>query len=153
MTKTKRTGPGLFNRFLFALDDLLKQLERERAEKKQSKNTLQPDPDPLYSYYAARNYCPERIKPEQEKPKAVINEQEETERLRLLLDSYCDIEKLIESEMTALQKEMQDPNITTNRETAINKRILVLAGKKTSNLVKIQSIEKKLEQSYDKLNN
>ena len=151
MTKTKRTGPGLFNRFLFALDDLLKQLEQERAEKKQAKNTLQPDP--VSAYYASRNYCPERIKPEQEKPKAGINEQEETERLRLLLDSYCDIEKLIESEMNSLQAEKNDPNLSATRETTINKRILVLAGKKTSNLVKIQAIEKKLEQSYDKLNN
>lgn len=87
-----------------------------------------------------------------EEPVIDYDTQAEIERLNVLQAAYIEIDDTIEKELKALETESQDPNLSVKRETAINKRILVLKGKRATNLKSLQAIERNMENQYLKLN-
>lgn len=107
-------------------------------------------PEQVENPYSKTDFYPERITVEIKQPEKNYDVLAEMERLQVLKDMYLDIDTTIENEIDSLEEEKQDPNISLNRVTAINKRYLVLLNKRATNTGKLQAIERKMEECYKK---
>lgn len=144
----KKRIRALWDRLLFKFDVALYQPETETRPPGPETDRTESEKPPDLLPDIIREQTARALTVQFQPAPDYANDAAELERLETLKAAYVTIDETIENELSALESELSDPNLSTKRETAIAKRKLILLKQQASNLARIQAIDRKIEMLY-----